>query len=205
MRNLPRAAVEAVTAETRGEIVRWAGRPSPSGSFLRTTPIWLMGVPWTALIGGIFGVLVASCVATITSPPAGRIIQSWEIAMMALALLFAGAFLVIGFGLLGAPFWVWWKSRRTVFVLTDKRLLRIFHGHSREVVSFDPATFVSLHRRGGDRGPGTLTIVTGYAKDSDGDTVTSSELIVGIQNVAQAERLIRGMMRVDRGATSFGK
>ncbi|MBL8565051.1 MAG: hypothetical protein JNM89_04975 [Hyphomicrobiaceae bacterium] len=164
-----------------------------------------MGVPWTALTGGIFGVLVAGCIVAVTSPPTGRIIQSWEIALMILALLFSGAFLVIGFGLLGAPFWVWWKSRQTVFVLTDKRLMRIFYGHSREVVSFDPATFVSLQRRGGDRGAGTLTIVTGYAKDSDGDTVTNSEQIVGVQDVAQVERLIRAMMRVEKVAVSTAR
>lgn len=68
MRDLPREAADAIVAETRGEIVTRAGRPTPSGAFWRTTPIWLMGIPWSALTFGIFGALLAAALSVPFGP-----------------------------------------------------------------------------------------------------------------------------------------
>lgn len=194
MRALPRAAVDAVTAETRGEIVKWAGQPSPRGAFWRTTPIWLMGIPWMALSGSGFAALAVSSFVALTGPSPARAIQPYEFAFMVVALLFTGAFVIIGIGMLGAPFWVWWKSRRMVYALTDRRLVRIGYGVKREVVSFNPAWFVSIDRREGKSGIGTLTITTRVYKDSDGDTSKDTEMMVGVPDAATADRLMRAMM-----------
>jgi hypothetical protein len=191
MRALPRAAVDAVTAETRGEIVKWAGQPSPRGAFWRTTPIWLMGIPWTALMGAIVFVLVA---AVWSGRPTDRVVTTWEFGIMAAMLVFVAAFVLIGLGMLAAPFWVWWKSRRMVYVLTDRRLVRIGYGARREVVSYNPALFVAIDRRQGKAGTGTLTITTRVYKDSDGDSVNDTEMLVGVPDAATADRLMRAMM-----------
>ena len=194
MRDLPREAADAIVAETRGEIVSWAGRPKPSGAFWRTPPIWLMGIPWSALTFGIFGALLAAALSVPFGPPPSREIAPWEFVAMAVALVFTGAFVVVGLGMLGAPFWVWWKSRRMVYALTDRRLVRIGYGRKRDVASFNPAQFVSIHRREKPDGTGTLTITTRLSKDSDGDTVKETEMLVGIPDAATADRLLRAMM-----------
>lgn len=191
-RYIPRNAVEAITSETRGEIVRWAGAPDAGASFWRTTPIWLMGIPWLALSGGMLAVILS---AVIAGPPATRVVPPWEFMLMAAMAIFIGGFTVIGIGMVGAPFYVWWKSRHMVYAITDRRLLRITLGRQREIVSFDPSTFASIKRQQRRDGRGTLEIVTGYDKDSDGDTVTKSELVVGVPDAAVADQLLQSMMR----------
>lgn len=172
--------------------MRWTGRPAAGGSFWRTAPIWLMGIPWTAFSGAMFAALVA---AVIAGPPADRVVPTWEFVAVAVAIIFVGAFLLIGLGMVGAPFWVWWKSRRTLFVVTDRRLVRMTLGATREVKSYDLAKIISTDRRAKRDGSGTLMVVTRVYKDSDGDTARDTEMLVGVANVAAADRLIRDGMR----------
>lgn len=191
-KSIPRRVFDAITSETQGEIVRWAGQPDARASFWQTTPVWLMGVPWLALSGGMFGVLVA---AVLAGPPADRVVPPWEFGLVAMMIIFIGSFVLIGIGMVGAPFYVWWKSRHMVYAITDRRLVRIIVGRQREVASFDPATFASIKRRQRRDGRGTLEIVTGYEKDSDGDRVASTELVVGVPDAAVADQLLQSMMR----------
>lgn len=177
--------------------MRWAGRPGPVRALWRTVPIWLMGIPWLALSGGMLGVLVASI---FFSPKPDRFISPGEHAMMGIAIIFLIGFSLIGIGMVGAPFWVWWKSRRMVYVVTDRRLIRIGwgRGRARQVKSFNPARLVALDRKQKADGSGTLTVTVSYFKDSDGETSSDSEMLVNVPDVAVADRLLREMM--ERGA-----
>lgn len=203
LRELPPAAAHAVTAETQGEIVRWVSRPSPSANFWRTTPIWLMGIPWLAFSGGMFGAfalgLLYGTPKVTVKGPAG-----WESVGLSLALVFIGVFVLIGLAMFAAPFWVWWKSRRMVFVVTDKRLLRIGWGRggARQVKSFNPARFVAIDRKQKSDGSGTLVITTLVTRDSDGDAAKETEMLVGVADVATADRLLTELM--ERGSAGGG-
>lgn len=188
LNQLPRRFAAAAKRETQGEIVRWIGRPSPRTSFSAATPIWLMGVPWSALTFTIFGVLVA---AIVSGPPPERAVPNWEYAAMAAALLFTGTFALLGAGMMLAPLWAAWKARQTIHIITDKRLVSISAGRATRVVSVLPREIRSIVRTERTDGSGALKIVTGYERDSDGDNVERSETLIGVPQVAKAERLLR--------------
>lgn len=188
LNHVPRHLAAAAKRETQGEIIRWIGQPSPGTSFSTATPIWLMGVPWSALTFTIFGVLVA---AVLSGPPPQRAVPAWEYAAMVAALLFTGAFALLGAGMMLAPFWAAWKAHQTIHVITDKRLVTIAAGRATRIVSVLPREIRSLVRTERTDGGGSLRIVTGYGRDSDGDNVERSETLIGVPEVAKAERLLR--------------
>lgn len=190
MRDLHPDLVRAVKAETQGELIRWAGRPSSWRACLGSFSVYLMGIPWSAITFTVFGVLVAAC---FFSPPPDRIIGTWEYVAMGAALLFTGTFALIGVGMLFTPLYVFWRATHTVYAITDKRILTIVIGHGGKVQSITPERIVKLERHDGRDGRGTLRIVTGYSKDSDGDTVTESEELYSVPDVRAAERAVAAL------------
>jgi len=188
--DLPPRLAAAAKRETRGELVRWIGRPSSAVAFRASLPIWLMGVPWSALMFTIFGVLLA---AVFSGKSPTRQIPQWEYFAMGAAILFTGGFVLIGLGMLATPPFAAWKARRTAYVITDKRLLTITTGRRTTIRSVEPHRLLSLQRNEHANGSGTLTIVTGHAKGSDGDRMDLSEQLIGVPDVAKAERLLRAL------------
>lgn len=194
LRNLPAAARRSVVNETHGEIVRWAGVPSASGVFWRTTPVWLMGFPWLALSGGMLAALVA---AAFFSPRPSRAVPMWEYLAMGIGIVFVSSFVLIGLGMVATPFRTWWKARGTVYAITDKRLLRLTSWRRRgaiEAKSFDLTGLHSFERREKRDGSGNLTIVTRVTKDKSGDTSSEVEMLVGVPEVRLAENLLKASL-----------
>lgn len=157
-------------------------------TFRSAMPMWFMGVPWSALMLTLFGVL---CAAIFWAKPPTREIHQFEYFAMGAAFLFTGAFTLLGLGMLGYPFWAAGKARRTVHVITDKRLITLTAGRHTEIRSVEPHQIVSYQRSERADGSGSLRLVTGYEKDSDGDRVEMTEHLIGIPEVAKVERLLR--------------
>ncbi|MCB1504536.1 MAG: PH domain-containing protein [Hyphomicrobiaceae bacterium] len=202
LNELPHDAVQTITAETQGEIIRWTGRPNPRSIFWSATPAWLMGIPWLALSGGMFGAMVHVALFGKANTAA---MNGWGPAALGIAIVFVSAFVLIGLAMVGAPFWAWAKSRRMIYVITDKRLIRIgWDGRTKEVASWDPARIVSLLKRERRDGSGTLTVTTLVYQDSDGDKSKDVEILAGVPNVAAAERLLREKMDGRNGGASGG-
>lgn len=197
--NLPTSLAHRITAETQGEIVRWVGRPNPGKVLFRSLPVWLMGLPWLALSGGIFAALIA---VIFFSPKPARFVPIWEYGAMGLALLFVGAFLLVGLAMVGFPFWAWRKSQTMAYVITDKRLLRVsekLHG-AIEVKTVDPSRIIQMTRHQRPDGSGTLTLTLCVYKDSDGDDTRDVEMLVGVPDVQTAERLLAEFRDLRRAA-----
>lgn len=110
-----------------------------------------------------------------------------------MGLLFLTPFVLIGLGMLVAPVYAWRQARNTVHAVTDKRLVTLTEGRARKVVSILPTHIISLERSERRDGSGTLKIVTGYRKDSDGDVVKHTEEIGHVAQVRAAERLLLDM------------
>lgn len=184
MQSLPPPLAAALKHETKGEVIRWAGQPSPGRSALTTLPILLFAIPWTAISGGMFfGVIYSLLVGKAPGEP-GYIGAGMGIFFLLLLTPFVG----IGLAMLSAPVWAWHTARHTVHAVTDKRLLTIVEGRARKVKSVLPEHIVSLERKERRDGSGTLTVVTGYEKDSDGDVVKLKEDIGPVAGVRQVER-----------------
>lgn len=189
---MPASALEAIKAEAHGEQVLWAARPDPGIAFRQGFAIWGMAIPWCAVSFTVFGGLVA--VVFSGKPPLSQV-SSAQLLMMVAALIFTGAFVVGGLAMLSAPFLARSCARRTVYAITPKRVLTIVIGSrgAIKVVSFAPQSAVKLDRSERLDGSGTLRIVLGYTKGSDGDAVEKSEEWIGIPDVRTPERLLESL------------
>ncbi len=181
----------AVKTETQGEIVRWVGRPNARRAFLAGMAVWAMGIPWTLFTGGIFSVLVAA-VFSGKPPPGG--ITGWHAMFAVIALIFTGAFVLVGLVVMATPFHAWSKARRTVHVITDRRLVTLVVGRTRQITTLMGHRIIKITRLQRRDGSGTLRIVTGRAKDSDGDWHETTEELFAVANVGEANRLVAELM-----------
>ncbi|PPD30006.1 MAG: hypothetical protein CTY20_04430 [Hyphomicrobium sp.] len=184
---LPPEVIAAIEAETAGETVRWAGKPDADRAFRAGFAIYAMAVPWCALIFTVFGVLV---LAVTSGKTPSRPIPWWEYWAMGAALIFTASFVAVGIGMLLTPFWIRWKALRSVYAITDKRILTIVTGHTMEVSAISGDKILKLERKEKRDGSGTLRIVTGYGKDSDGDRVEEATELYAVPNVRAAERAL---------------
>ena len=118
--------------------------------------------------------------------------------------LFGLPFVLIGLGMMGAPFWAWWKARRTVFVLSDQRVATALAGRTFNVASVDLAWIASVHRQEKRNGSGTLNHGMGPCRDFDGDKVKKTVVTTGVPDIAELERLIAGTIRSRRALRDDG-
>jgi hypothetical protein len=184
MQSLPPPLAAALKEEAKGEIIHWADQPSPGRAALTTLPILLFAIPWTAISGFMLVMAIAGMIAGKAPGEPGHIGTGLGIFFI----LFLVPFVGIGLAMLSAPLWAWHTARHTVHAVTDKRLLTIVEGRTRTVKSVLPEHIVTLERKERRDGSGILTVVTGYEKDSDGDTVKLKEDIGPVAGVRQVER-----------------
>lgn len=118
----------------------------------------------------------------------------------------AGAFLLLLLPLLSigavcaaAPVTGFWRSRQTLHVVTNRRIVTVTVGRLKETTSF-PLSAISIHKRidhGGGRG--TLVLAHGVFRDPDGHPRPDTVTWFGVPNVAQAALAIthqgRGLRR----------
>jgi hypothetical protein len=178
-----------VNSEFAGEPLRWAGQPSSRMAFWRSAGIWLFAVPWTLFalfwetlsLGGFLGF----------GGPTG---QEWSW-FGAFFVLFGLPFAAIGLGMMAAPFWLSRRAARSVWVITARRIALITLGRSRVTVrSILPQAVFAIERTEKADGSGSLKLIFGEGRDSDGDKVERSETLQGIPDVRRVEDIIRRMM-----------
>lgn len=187
---LPQRMRDAVTRELQGERIIWAGRPSATRSFLASLPIWLFAIPWTAFSLGWEWVALGGWLSGKPSPSDTHTIMGIVFP------LFGVPFVVVGLGMMAMPFMAWRWARRTVHVIGDTRLVTITVGRTLKVKTYQTASITRLERTERRNGSGTLKVILGTHRDSDGDKTETIEVFYGIDEVAKVERLIGA--RLDR-------
>lgn len=193
--NIPEPLRSLVQKELRpGEIVRYAALPDPLRAGLPAFLIWGFAIPWSALSFTFFGVGMWMVYDLFmgAGPQKG---EQW---FALLVPVFSLPFVAIGVGMLGAPFWVMRVARHTVFVITDRRIFSLRSGRSIKVESCDPARIQTITRKERPDGNGTLKLVTGGYRDTDGDRHTNSFDLPAIPQAAEAQRLIEELMTESR-------
>ncbi|MGL5137509.1 MAG: hypothetical protein ACRC7G_07050, partial [Beijerinckiaceae bacterium] len=108
--------------------------------------------------------------------------------------IFGLPFIIIGFGMLAAPFVALRKAGQTLYVLTNKRLAILEGGKTISVVSVVPGEILSTSRKEGPDGRGTLILHQGYARDSDGDRVEKKTDLGVISDVRRIEQTVQGWL-----------
>ncbi|WP_054529058.1 PH domain-containing protein [Erythrobacter sp. SG61-1L] len=170
-----------------GERILWQGRPL--GRFRPASLVmWLFAIPWTAF--ALFWTGMA-WTATQAVPDAG----GWGLIDWVFP-LFGLPFVLVGFGMLASPFLAPLRARRTLFAITDQRVLRLQKAGKLDVQSLPVSRVGGLQRTESRDGSGTLRIE--LADRAPGDARSGSFELPDIPNVRMVESRLREAM--DRAA-----
>lgn len=163
-----------------GERVLWRGRRLPrvawEGLF-----IWIFAIPWTAF--AVFWTVMASAGAQAVEGDAGVFGYAFP--------LFGVPFIAVGLAMLAAPFLPLFGAGRTLFAVTDQRLLRIYRGSRLKTRSVGGNTIGAIERTERSNGSGTLKIAVGSHVDSDGDRRIDHFELGEVADVLAAETRVR--------------
>jgi hypothetical protein len=157
-----------------GESLLWSGRPDPVRSSRAAYGCWVFAVPWTAF--SVFWMLMASGVLS------GKLNLPFA--------LFGLPFVLVGLGMLMAPRWAYASAKKTVYAVTNQRLIVMTEGRFRSVKSFYADDIGSLERRERPDGTGDLIFAKRAWRDSDGDRRYSETGFTGIRDVRSVEQLV---------------
>jgi hypothetical protein len=190
--SIPRPLKDFAAREFTGEKLVWAAQPDVRIAFWLSFGIWLFAIPWTAF--SLFWISIPAAALyeaytgiDIRAPKGAPTVAMWAFA------LWGVPFVLIGFGMLLAPFWVLRKGARTLYVLTNKRMAILNGAKTVSVVSVWPSDIVSLSRKEGPDGRGTLVLHQGVVRDSDGDRQEKTTEFGVINDVRRIEQLVLEM------------
>lgn len=173
-----------IDRELKDERMLWAGKPDPRTAFIGAIVIWLFAVPWSAFS---FAWEAKAIHDFILQVPKSRGSAGGSFVMV----LFGVPFVVIGAAMLSAPWWGARMARRTIYILTDRRLACFTQKHKAITVKSSwPKDMQSIEKTVKTDGSGNIKLSFGSMRDSDGDLVEKSETITGIGNVGELERLL---------------
>ncbi|HRK19619.1 MAG TPA: hypothetical protein PK970_11730 [Hyphomicrobiaceae bacterium] len=186
---LPPNLKDFVRREFASDPVQWAHRP-PAGRDARSAMwIWLFAIPWTAFTGfweyaAITGYLGLHPGKTIKGT-GGLVMVLWGI-----------PFVLVGLAMMSAPWWVWRAARRSVWVMSRKRLAYVTANRKTTTIrTIMPNDVLEIVRTEDGDGTGTLKLVYQSTRDSDGDRRERSDTIKGIADVRRIENMIRELER----------
>jgi hypothetical protein len=185
---LPKTLTDAlksfVQREFMGESLKWAHLPPPGAAFRAGLVVWFFGIPWTAFT--VFWEATAIRQYLQGSATHGK--------PSLMLVLWGIPFVLIGLVMMSAPFWAWRQARRSVWVLSDRRLSLITAGRkATKIRSIMPGDILAIERAERADGTGHLKLMFQSTRDSEGHRQERSEQIAGIAGVRQVETLIRAM------------
>jgi hypothetical protein len=155
----------------------------------QASAILFFGVPWTAF--ALFWMWGASGFGRAIQRPGPFLFFP----------LFGLPFVLIGFGMLSAPYWAYRKGLNTVYAVTNKRVFILTAGKRWHVESYVPTRGSDFERTETANGSGDLIFLRRSRLDSDGDRVTNKVGFYGIPEVRRVERLLRDNFLIDTGAS----
>ncbi|MBD2258357.1 hypothetical protein [Pseudanabaena sp. FACHB-2040] len=164
-----------------GELIRWVDQPVPqliTASFIVSA---FLGIPWTSFaifwMWGALGFKLPNLQAGLQPEH--------------LFALFGVPFVLIGFGMLSSPLWMWQAVRKTVYLVTDQRAISIEGGWSTTIRSYLPEQLANVYRKERTDGTGDVVIVIRHWKDSDGDQRTEEIGFLGVRNPREVEKILK--------------
>lgn len=170
------------------EVVQWhgwqLGRIEP-----RMFGIYIFAVPWTLFSLAWTGIATTAVAA---SGQTGLGLFAWAFP------LFGLPFVAVGAWMLSRPFVPLWERGRVLYVVTDKRVLKLSLGRALTIKTV-PADRIGLaERREEAHGTGTLSLAVRIGRDSDGDRQTESFEIGPVGDIAGAAAAVGGIAAAGR-------
>jgi hypothetical protein len=166
-----------------GETISWQGQPDPrlmrSGYIL-----WIFAIPWTAFSLGWTGIALAVYLSTFSSDMESARWWGW------IGPLWGTPFIAVGCWMLWQPIKAARDARSTVHAVTNRRIITLVNGKTREVKSIPIQSSGTISCSEKKSGWGNISVVTGVRRDSDGDKVTETFDLQAIPDVAKVHRLL---------------
>lgn len=182
---LPDDLGEMVEAELGSdERVIWIEQPSPSRHAWIALPTMLYGISFTAFL-----VFAVGSATRFQMPD----IQNGRY----LLILFLVPLLLGNFAMISLPFWLCFRAMRTVYVITNHRILiliRNFWGNV-SVRSFEPGRLRGLRRVQRTDGSGDLFFGREYTGSGRGQTRMTEIGFIGVPDARVAETQLRTLLR----------
>ncbi len=174
-----------------GEQLAWYGQPSPGRMAWRSLPAVLFAIPWTGF--AIFWMLAAGgfvWFAHAKTQPATAPSFS-PLNFFGCFPLFGLPFVLIGLGMFSSPLWMLRKARRTLYAVTDRRVILFEGSWSTTVTSLVPDQLKDLTRKERLDGSGDLFFGQPFQYFSRNQSRPMQRGFIGIPNVREVEELVR--------------
>lgn len=170
----------------------WAGRPDAKRLAFQTLPIVLFGIPWTCFT--VFWVAVAAqgVWGSDTRAPGAFVLFP----------LFGIPFVLVGLGMLSAPFWAYRKGQQTVYAVSDRRVLIIGGGKTRSVQSYTNEDIGTIERKERGDGSGDLIFSRTVSPTRNGSSTTTPIGFFGIPDVRGVETILVDLFKTEHGQKS---
>lgn len=183
---------EPVRAEMRrGEIVRWSGSPEGPPPLGLVAVIMLFGLVWTGLTlqweGAALGFLWDSWLGDNRSKT--------PVGVAAIMTAFGLPFVAVGFGMLGAPWLMARERRKTIYVVTSERLLKIVLGRRKKVEVLEARQIFEIVRTDRRSGLGDVEVLRSTRTDSDGDLIEAKVKLESLRDSRGAEAALSALAR----------
>lgn len=127
--------------------------------------IYVFAVPWTAFSLGWTGI---AATAVGMSEQTGLGLFAWAFP------LFGLPFIAVGAWMLSRPFLPLWERGRVLYVVTDRRVLKLSIGRELSIKTVPADRIGLLQRNERADGTGTLSLAIKIGRDSDGDKQTET-------------------------------
>ena len=168
-----------------GEPIRWVEQPIPRFFTADSIESVLLGIPWTS-----FSIFATWYTLGYKLPDLREGLQPQY-----LFALFGVPFVLIGFGMLSNPIWVWQAARKTVYLVTDKRAISIQGGWSTTIRSYLPDQLKDVYRKERADGTGDVIIAIRRWKDSEGDQRSEEIGFLGVRSPRGVENMLRQLVQ----------
>ena len=187
MSELPEPLMQKLRTELRaGEKIVWAAQPI-AGQMMKTSFwLWLFFIPWT-----LFSLFWTAGANGFQWPD----FSHWH--MFSFFPLFGLPFIFIGLCGLSTPFWIQNKAKKTVYAVTNLRLLIGVFGKTINIQAFHPKDVTQIYRLEKPNGSGDLYFLTQHWLDSDGDARMLKEGFKAVRDVKNVERIIEDFIKVN--------
>jgi hypothetical protein len=168
-----------------GERLLWSGMPDAATTLRATTPILLFGVPWLLFILGWEGIALAMVFHVFMENSSNT---PWFVPFI--MMIFGIPFVAVGVFMVGQPFAAAKKARCTLHAVTDQRVITLFYDDPLRTIDSQFVHTITGMTLKEKASLGSLQIVFGTTKDSDGDTTKIIQDWIGVPNARGAKAAI---------------
>ena len=197
LHDLPPTLRTALEAElSRGERLIYASRPGihvgPGELFVAALYLGFAAF-WCSISFGVGFLSFAGLLGLAPPATSGKMpMGPWGQAAFT---IFTIPFVLIGIGMIIAPFYSYWKSRHAVHAITTERVITVHAKPFQNVSSHSPRAITFVNRQDHRNGTGSLRIGHGTERDSDGDLRALELTWRAVRDPRRAEAAIRDLMK----------